>query len=113
MGGNIVSKYEYGDARRISGWTCSNCNYKTDYIHKLEEHEERSHAGDTIQKDDYVEAMFHCAHCDYKTNDSFQLSAHMEINHTQEEPLAENEDEIADAIEVWKIYKLLQRMKNK
>ena len=54
MGGNIVSKYEYGDARRISGWTCSNCNYKTDYIHKLEEHEERSHAVDTMQEDDYV-----------------------------------------------------------
>ena len=39
----------------------------------------------------------------------------MEISHTQDEPLVEskNEDEIADAIEVWKIYKLLQRMKNK
>ena len=112
MGENIVSKYEYGP---ISGWTCSNCNYKTDYKHKLEEHEERSHAVDTMQEDDYVEAMFYCAHCDYKTNDRFQPTAHMEINHTQDEPLAnsKNEDEIADAIEVWKIYKLLQRMKNK
>ena len=109
MGGNIVSKYEFGNAKPISGWTCSHC--KTDYIHKLEEHEERSHAADTIQEDDYVEPMFYCAHCDYKTNDHFQLSAHMEISHT----LADNtnEQEIADAIEVWKIYKLLQRMKNK
>ena len=111
MGGNIVSKYEYGNAKPISGWTCSHCNYKTDYIHKLEEHEERSHAADTIQEDDYVEPMFHCAHCDYKTNDHFQLTAHMEISHTH--TLVENEQEIADAIEVWKIYKLLQRMKNK
>ena len=56
-----------------------------------------------------------CAHCDYKTNDRFQLTTHMEISHTQDEPLVEskNEDEIADAIEVWKIYKLLQRLKNK
>ena len=175
MGGNIVSKYEYGNARPISGWTCSHCNYKTDYIHKLEEHQERSHAADTMQEDDYVEAMFHCAHCDYKsnepisnarplsgwgcshcnykadclhkleeheershaahtmqeddyveamfhcahcdykTNDRFQLSAHMEISHTQDEVLAESkiEEEMADAIEVWKIYKLLRRMKNK
>ena len=115
MGGNIVSKYEYGNARPISGWTCSHCNYKTDYIHKLEEHQERSHAGNTMQEDDYVEAMFHCAHCDYKSNDRFQLSAHMEISHTQDEPLAESkiEEEIADAIDFWKIYKLLQRMKNK
>ena len=109
MGGNIVSKYEYGNARPISGWTSSHCNYKTDYIHKLEEHEEKSHAAVTIQGEDYVEPMFYCAHCDYKTNDHFQLSAHMEISHT----LVENEQDIADAIKVWKIYKLLQRMKNK
>ena len=115
MGGNIVSKYEYGNARPISGWTCSHCNYKTDYIHKLEEHHERSQGADTMQEDDYVEAMLHCTQCDYKTNDRFQLSAHMEISHSQEEPLikTKNEDEIAIAIEVWKIYKLLQRMKNK
>ena len=68
-----------------------------------------------MQEDDYVEEMFHCAHCDYKTNDRFQLSAHMEISHTQDEVLAESkiEEEMADAIEVWKIYKLLRRMKNK
>ena len=117
MGGNIVSKYEYGNARPISGWTCSHCNYKTDYIHKLEEHEERSHGADTMQEDenDYVEAMFHCTHCDYKTNDRLQLSAHMEISHTQDELLSESKvvEEMVDAIEVWKIYKLLRRMKNK
>ena len=80
-------------------------------LHKLEEHEERSHAADIIEEENYVEPMFHCAHCDYKTNDHLQLTAHMEISHT----LADNtnEQEIADAIEVWKIYKLLQRMKNK
>ena len=115
MGGNIVSKYEYGNARPISGWTCAHCNYKTDYIHKLEEHQERSHAADTMQEDEYVEAMFHCTQCDYKTNNSFQLSAHMEISHTQDEVLAESkiEEEMVNAIEVWKIYKLLRRMKNK
>ena len=109
MGGNIVSKYQYGNARPILGWTCSHC--KTDYIHKLEEHEERSHAADIIEEEDYVEPMFYCAHCEYKTNDHLQLTTHMEISHT----LADNtnEQEIADAIEVWKIYKLLQRMKNK
>ena len=114
MGGNIVSKYEYGNAKPISGWTCSDCNNKTDYIHKLEEHEERSHAGGTMQEDDYIEAMFYCAHCDYKTNDRFQLTTHMEISHTQDEPSADSKiEEMVDAIEVWKIYKLLQRMKNK
>ena len=39
----------------------------------------------------------------------------MEIGHTQDEPLAESkiEEVLADAIEVWKIYKLLQRLKSK
>ena len=39
----------------------------------------------------------------------------MEIGHTQDEPLAESkiEEEMVDAIDIWKIYKLLQRMKNK
>ena len=44
----------------------------------------------------------------------------MEIEHTQKEnaPSAESEslieeEDLMDAIEVWKIYKLLQRMKNK
>ena len=56
----------------------------------IEEHEERSHAVETMQEDDYVEAMFHCAHCDYKTNDRLQHTAHMEISHTQDEPLVES-----------------------
>ena len=43
------------------------------------------------------------------------VSNSLEKSHTQDKPLVEskNEDEISDAIEVWKIYKLLQRMKNK
>ena len=78
--------------------------------------------------DDYKEEyekvtdlFYHCAHCNYKTNFRIELKEHMEIEHTENEhaPLAESEsmveeqDMMMDAIEVWKIYKLLQRMKNK
>ena len=78
--------------------------------------------------DDYKEEyekvtdlFYHCAHCNYKTNFRIELKEHMEIEHTENEhaPLAESEsmveeqDIMMDAIEVWKIYKLLQRMKNK
>ena len=63
---------------------------------------------------------WHCAHCNYKTNFRIELKEHMEIEHTEDEraPLAESEsmieeEDLMDAIEVWKIYKLLQRMKNK
>ena len=62
--------------------------------------------------------FYHCAHCNYKTNFRIELKEHMEIEHKEEEraPLAESEsmieeEDLMDAIEVWKIYKLLQRMK--
>ena len=64
--------------------------------------------------------FYHCAHCNYKTNFRVELKEHMEIEHTEDDraPLAESEsmieqEDLMDAIEVWKIYKLLQRMKNK
>ena len=51
------------------------------------------------------------SHCDYKTNERVNLDIHIELNH-KSAPSPTNED-LIDAIEVWKIYKLLQRMKNK
>ena len=70
-------------------------------------------------KEDY-NPFYHCAHCNYKTYFSIDLKEHMKIEHTEDEhaPLAESEsmieeEDMMDAIEVWKIYKLLQRMKNK
>ena len=64
--------------------------------------------------------FYHCAHCNYKTNFRVELKEHMEIEHTEDDraPLAESEsmieeEDLMDAIDVWKIYKLLQRMKNK
>ena len=62
--------------------------------------------------------FYHCAHCNYKTNFRVKLKEHMKIEHTEDDraPLAESEsleeNLLMDAIEVWKIYKLLQRMKN-
>ena len=65
-------------------------------------------------------ALLYCGHCEYKTTDRTELNGHMEIDHSEDEraPLAEDEsfhqeEEVVNAIEVWKIYKLLQRMKNK
>ena len=67
-----------------------------------------------------TDPFYHCAHCNYKTYFSIDLKEHMKIEHTEDEraPLAESEsmieeEDLMDAIEVWKIYKLLQRMKNK
>ena len=80
---------------------------------------------DTSEEDvnDYKEdynPFYHCAHCNYKTYFSIDLNEHMKIEHTEDEhaPSAESEsmieeEDLMDAIEVWKIYKLLQRMKNK
>ena len=67
-----------------------------------------------------TDPFYHCAHCNYKTNFRVDLKEHMEIEHIVDEraPLAASEsmieeEDMNDAIEVWKIYKLLQRMKNK
>jgi len=52
-----------------------------------------------------------CPDCDYKTNERVNLDNHSELNHkTTPSPINE---ELIEAIEVWKIYKLLQRMKTK
>ena len=67
-------------------------------------------AGNTSSKYNDVNAYW-CPDCDYKTNERVNLDIHKELNH-KSTPSPTNED-LNDAIEVWKIYKLLQRMKNK
>ena len=66
--------------------------------------------------------MNYCAHCDYATKRQFDLKRHMERkhSHTQEDMNQQTEtskervecNNLGEAVEVWKIYKLLQRMKN-
>ena len=98
MGGNTFSKYENEDSNQSE----EDVNeYKQDY-------------------NEIADPFYHCAHCNYKTYFSIDLKEHMEIEHTEDEhaPSAESEsmieeEDLMDAIEVWKIYKLLQRMKNK
>ena len=97
MGGNTLSKFVNEDTSE-----------EEDVNEYKEEYEKVS------------DLFYHCAHCNYKTNFRIELKEHMEIEHTQNEnaPSAESEslieeEDLMDAIEVWKIYKLLQRMKNK
>ena len=96
MGGNTLSKYENEDSNQSE----EDVNeYKEEY-------------------ENVTDPFYHCAHCNYKTYFSIDLKEHMKIEHTEDEhaPLAESEsleeNLLMDAIEVWKIYKLLQRMKN-
>ena len=67
-------------------------------------------AGNTSSKYNDVYAYW-CPDCDYKTNERVNLDIHIELNH-KFSPSPTNKD-LIDAIEVWKIYKLLQQMKNK
>ena len=90
MGGNTLSKYKNVDVNE----------YDEEYK-------------------DIARAFLHCVHCQYKTNCISELKDHMDIDHTEDErePLAEVEsvhgEELINAIEVWKIYKFLQRLKSK
>ena len=97
MGGNTLSKFVNEDTSE-----------EEDVNEYKEEYEKVS------------DLFYHCAHCNYKTNFRVDLKEHMEIEHIVDEraPLAASEsmieeEDMNDAIEVWKIYKLLQRMKNK
>ena len=54
--------------------------------------------------------FYYCAHCDFKSNYKLNIKMHIERKHAREE---EKDDLFEDSIEVWKIYKLLQRMKYK
>ena len=66
--------------------------------------------GNTFSKYNNVYAYW-CPDCDYKANERVNLDIHVELNHrSASSPMNE---ELIDAIEVWKIYKLLQQMKNK
>ena len=67
-------------------------------------------AGNTSSQYNNPDAYW-CPDCDYKTNERVNLDIHLELNH-QTTPSPTNE-ELIEAIEVWKIYKLLQRMKTK
>ena len=67
-------------------------------------------AGNTFSK--YKnEFAYCCPDCDYKTNVGVNLDIHIKLNHSTPPHDPTNED-LMDAIEVWKIYRLLQRMKN-
>ena len=68
-------------------------------------------AGNTSSKYSNPDPKYRCLDCDYKTNERVNLDIHLELNH-KSTPSPTNED-LLDAIEVWRIYKLLQQMKNK
>ena len=97
MGGNTLSKF----VNEVTSEEEDVNDYKEEY-------------------ENVTDPFYHCAHCNYKTYFSIDLKEHMEIEHREDEhaPSAESEsmieeEDLMDAIEVWKIYKLLQRMKNK
>ena len=67
---------------------------------------------------------YYCAHCVYATKRKFNIErkhAHKEMiiccnnekSHMEFIPVDEKDDLLEDSIEVWKIYQLLLKMKNK
>ena len=69
------------------------------------------------------ETLFYCGHCDFNSEYKQNLKRHMKRkhSHTQEDMNQQTEpsketvqcNNLVEAVEVWKIYKMLQRMKNK
>ena len=75
--------------------------------------------------------IIYCAHCNYATKRKYNMRRHMDTNDIRREmgtkhshtKMSENQhipsegsvecNDLGEALEVWKIYKLLQRMNNK
>ena len=63
--------------------------------------------------------MYKCDHCDYKSIRMWCINRHTENKHGTNQPTQHTEpsgetvqcNNMIEAVEVWKIYKLLQRMK--
>ena len=68
-------------------------------------------AGNTSSKYSNPDPKYWCPDCDYKTNERVILDIHLELNHKSAH--SPTNEEVMHAIEVWKIYKLLQRVKYK
>ena len=108
---------------------CGHCNYKSDRMHNLKVHQRNKHKtlNEEVEEGSPTEKMIHnCTHCDYKSNRKWSVLRHQSREHKmvkeeiEEYPLPEqneeqptNRDLMEDSVQVFKIYKLLQRMKNK
>ena len=103
---------------------CAHCDYKSERMHNLKVHQSRKHNVVKEEVEDGSKIIHFCTQCKYQSDDKWCVRRHQSRKHkmVKEEvkecplPPAEQPKDrelMEDSIQVFKIYKLLQRMKNK
>ena len=113
---------------------CAHCNYKSNRKYNLKVHLRNKHktvkeevedlAMQSVESSPTDRMMHYCTQCNYQSDDKWCVRRHQSRKHkmVKEEvkecplPPAEQPKDrelMEDSIQVFKIYKLLQRMKNK
>ena len=93
---------------------CKSCDYQSPYKANMRRHENIKHGVTQPSNASQPQMLHFCAHCDYKSDDKRCVGRHQSRQHkTRKEEQPSDCELVEDSIEVFKIYKLLQRMKNK
>ena len=99
---------------------CAHCDYKSDRMYNLKVHQSRKHNVVKEEVEDGSKIIHFCTQCNYQSDDKWCVRRHQSRKHkmvkeeVKECPLPPADRELMeDSIQVFKIYKLLQRMKNK
>ena len=105
---------------------CAHCDYNSNRRWCVLRHQSRKHKMFKEEVEEGSKIIHYCSHCDYNSHYRANVRRHQSKKHKMlkeevlEYPLPiQNEEQpmdrelMEDSIQVFKIYKLLQRMKNK
>ena len=105
---------------------CAHCNYNSYHKWCVLRHQSKKHNAVKEEVEEASKIIHFCPHCNYQSDDKWCVRRHQSRKHkTVKEKVEECPDPIQneeqptdcdlmeDSIQVFKIYKLLQRMKNK
>ena len=105
---------------------CAHCDYMSERMYNLKVHQRNKHNAVKEEVEEGSKIIHYCSHCDYNSHHKWCVRRHESRKHKmvkeevekdplplQSEKQPTDYDLIEDSIEVFKIYNLLQRMKNK
>ena len=105
---------------------CAHCDYMSERMYNLKVHQRNKHNAVKEEVEEGSKIIHYCSHCDYNSHYRANVRRHQRNKHNavkeevvepplpiQSEKQPTDCDLMEDSIEVFKIYKLLQRMKNK
>ena len=105
---------------------CAHCDYKSERMYNLKVHQRNKHNALKEEVEEGSKIIHFCTHCNYSSDDKWCVRRHQSQKHkmgkeeVEECPLLLQSDKqptdcdlMEESIQVFKIFKLLQRMKHK